>query len=55
MVMAVMQLRGTAAQTTALQKKGFLFVQENVARIILQINLPALGLRIYLQLKNSKS
>lgn len=34
MVMAMMQLRGTAAQTIALQKKGFLFIQENVPRIM---------------------
>lgn len=30
MIMAVMQLRATAAQTIALQKKSFLFIQENV-------------------------
>lgn len=34
MIMAVMQLRITTAQAIALQKKGFLFIRENVTRIV---------------------
>lgn len=51
MVMAEMQLRATAAQTIALQKKGFSFY----SGLWLQVNLPTLELQIDLPLKNSES
>lgn len=34
MIMAGMQLRTTTTQTIAFQKKGFLFIWENVTRIM---------------------